>query len=263
MSDEEENTSAPKTGRRAKETAKRELEQAPIMLRKASVILLIGALLPFFSGLIYASKAKFEVGELTKDFPWAMWLALKVAVLLGGWIAYECAQVRAGEKPKSVLAGLANAHPLAGKGLAGVIWIASLVGVFLVDRVFVQTGNNGLVKEVFQLGALAELMTLILAFFSITHIYEYEHGGKFNPMIPLLMIGPGIAGVLNLIASIAAFSNPHTMIAALGLVGSVIVAAGGGLAIKTMVDSMKEAKVQGEEKKAAMREARRKERGRK
>jgi len=40
----------------------------------------------------------------------------------------------------------------------------------------------------------------------------------------------------------------------------VIVAAGGIFAIKIMIDSMKEAKVQGEIKKAAMREARKAER---
>ncbi|HPF14114.1 MAG: hypothetical protein H6829_03460 [Planctomycetes bacterium] len=254
MSDEE---TKPETAPRSRQqdSAKRELETAPLMLRKASYILLAGALLPFFSGLMYAANAKHEVGDLTQAFDWKTLIIAKALVLLGGWVLYECVQVRAGTKPKSVLAGLAKVHSMAGLGVALLLWIGALVFVFLSPGVYVET-TAGVTKEYFKFGAVAEVMTLMLALYSIAHIFEYEHGGKFNPMFPLLMIGPGLAGILNLLGSFSAFSNPSKMLGVIALAGGIIVAAGGGLAIYTMYMSFKEAKVQGELKKAAMREHR-------
>lgn len=239
--------------------AKRELEQAPLMLRKASWILVIGALFPFFSALRYAAAAINKVGDLTQAFDWKTWFIIKLMVVLGGWIAYECSLVRSGDKPKSALSGLANAHAKAGVGVASLLWIGAIVFLFMGNGVYVEV-SSGITKEVFQLGMVAEIMTLMLGMYAIEHIHGYEHGGKFNPLVPLLMLGPGIAGVLNLLSSIAAFRNPYSSLGAIGLIGSVIVAAGGIFAIKIMIDSMKEAKVQGEIKKAAMREARKAER---
>ncbi len=260
MSEEETQSS----GRRAKkEVAKRELEQAPLMLRKASTILLIGSLFPFFSGLKYAATAAYKVnGTSTQKFDWMTLIIAKVLVIAGGWVLYECHKVRSGEKPKSPLAGLANAHAMAGFAVAALLWIGALVYVFMSAGVNVQNAADTVV-ETFKLGAVAEVMTLMLAMYTFTHIYDYEHGGKFNPIIPLLMIGPGLAGIMNLLAIGSAFSNPHSGLGALGLIGSIIVAAGGGLAIYTMYASIQEAKVQGELKKAAMREARKAERARK
>ncbi|MBL4771116.1 MAG: hypothetical protein JKY61_08240 [Planctomycetes bacterium] len=239
--------------------AKRELEQAPLMLRKASWILVIGALFPFFSALRYASAAVNKVGDLTNAFDWKTWAIVKVLVVAGGWVAYECSLARSGDKPKSVLMGLAKAHAKAGIGVAGLFWIGAIVLLFMGAGVYVEV-SPGKTAEVFQLGMIAEILTLMLGMYAIEHIHGYEHGGKFNPLVPLLMVGPGIAGVLNLLSSIAAFRNPYSGLGAVGLIGSVIVAAGGIFAIKIMIDSMKEAKVQGEIKKAAMREARKAER---
>ena len=243
---------------------KRELEQAPLMLRKASWILMVGALLPFFSGLKYAATAVDKVDEVqTFAFDWKTLMIAKALVLVGGWILYECHKVRSGEKPNSPLKALANAHPISGLIVASLLWIGALVAIYTVNSVGVPVLNaEGKVQEVFRLGAIAEVMTLILAMFTLTHIYDYEHGGKFNPIVPLLMIGPGLAGIMNLIGIGSAFSNPHSGLGALGLIGGTIVAAGGGLAIYTMYASIQEAKVQGEAKKAAMREARKAERAR-
>ena len=244
------------------EVSKRELEQAPLMLRKASTILLIGALLPFFSGLKYAATAVNKAnGTTTMAFDWKTLIIAKVLVLIGGWVLYECHKVRSGEKPQSPLAAVANAHSLAGLVVTSLFWIGALAFVFMAPGVnVINAAENS--KEVFKLGAVAEVMTLMLAVYTFTHIYDYEHGGKFNPIIPLLMIGPGLAGLMNLIAIGSAFSNPHSGLGALGLIGSIICAAGGGLAIYTMYASIQEAKVQGEIKKAAMREHRKAQRAR-
>ncbi len=260
MSEEAEEPKTESPRKPAAASQKRELEQAPLMLRKASWILVIGALFPFFSALRYSAAAINKVGELTNAFDWKTWAIVKVLVVAGGWVAYECSLARSGDKPKSILMGLGKAHAKAGIGVASLLWIGAIVLLFMGSGVYVEISPSK-TAEVFQIGMVAEIMTLMLGMYAIEHIHGYEHGGKFNPLVPLLMVGPGIAGVLNLlISSKAAFSNPHSGLGAIGLIGSVIVAAGGIFAIKIMIDSMKEAKVQGEIKKAAMREARKAER---
>jgi len=259
MSEEEQEPQTRSSRKQAEASQKRELEQAPLMLRKASWILVVGAMLPFFTALRYASAATEKVGNLTNGFDWKAWAIIKLLVVAGGWVAYECSLARSGDKPKSVLKGLASVHAKAGLGVAGLLWIGAIALLFMGNGVYVEI-SPGKTGEVFKVGMVAEVLTLMLGMYAIEHIHGYEHGGKFNPLVPLLMIGPGIAGALNLLNSVAAFSNPHSGLGAIGLIGSVIVAAGGIFAIKIMVDSMKEAKVQGEIKKTAMREARKAER---
>ncbi len=259
MSEEAEEPKTESPRKPAAASQKRELEQAPLMLRKASWILVIGALFPFFTALRYAAAAINEAGGLTMGFDWKTWTIVKLLVVAGGWVAYECSMVRHGDKPKSALAGLANAHAKAGIGVASLLWIGAIVYLYMVSDVYVEI-SAGVTDKVFRVGMVAEVLTLMLGMYAIEHIHGYEHGGKFNPLVPLLMLGPGIAGILNLLSSIAAFRNPHSVLGSIGLIGSVIVAAGGIFAIKIMIDSMKEAKVQGEIKKAAMREARKAER---
>ncbi|MCP5023856.1 MAG: hypothetical protein GY930_19085 [bacterium] len=259
MSEEEQEPKTESPRKPAAAPQKRELEQAPLMLRKASWILVAGAMFPFFTALQYASAAVHKAGGDTQSFDWKTWAIIKVLVVIGGWVAYESSLARSGDKPKSVLMGLGKAHAKAGVGVAAIFWIGALVFLFMGDGVSVVNGE-GKLTQVFTWGMAAEVLTLMLGMYAIEHIHGYEHGGKFNPLVPLLMLGPGIAGVMNLLWSFSAFDNPHIKLGAIGLIGSVIVAAGGIFAIKIMIDSMKEAKVQGEIKKAAMREARKAER---
>ena len=98
----------------------------------------------------------------------------------------------------------------------------------------------------------AELLTLVLGGATFAHIWGYEHGGKFNPIFPLMFLGPGIAGLLNVFGSAGQFGE-RTGPALVGLLGSVLVAAGGLYAIYVMYQSIKEAKVEGERKKEEMR----------
>ena len=75
-------------------TNPRETEQTPVMLRKASQLLLIGALFPFYTGVKYASTAAQDAGGDTMGFDWATLILAKLLVLVGGWVAYECAVAR-------------------------------------------------------------------------------------------------------------------------------------------------------------------------
>ena len=56
---------------------KRELEQAPLMLRKAAKILFLGAILPFSVAIVYA-------GAGPEPVPWAALYGAKALALTGG-----------------------------------------------------------------------------------------------------------------------------------------------------------------------------------
>ena len=102
------------------------------------------------------------------------------------------------------------------------------------------------------------MSTLFLAVATLAHVLAYEYGGKFNPIFPLMFLGPAVAGVLQ-----ARCLRPHGQASARSSrdhLGSLIVAGGGFMAMYTMYVAMKEAKVQGEIKAAAMREERKRQR---
>lgn len=244
---------------------KRELEQAPIQLRKAAQVLLYGSLLPFFFGVHYSSAAaSSEFGGWASgsegSFPWLLVLGAKGLTLLGCWLFHEGYQATHGGKHKSPIAKLAKSHSAMTPLLAGIVWIAAIVWVFMAGtptytapgfEAAVELGNGRLVIE---------LMSLILAGATITHIFGYEHGGKFNPIFPLMFAGPAIAGIVNLFSFGNVTSSDSSGPGMLGLVGSIVIAVGGFMACKTMMDSMKEAKVAGEIRQAAIREERKRQR---
>ena len=241
----------------------RELETAPLLLQKASQLLIVGALFPFYTGVQYASQAISQVGNgyrgaVTQNFDWKTWALAKVLILLGGWIAIECAKVRSG-KDKSPLAGLAKAHELAGSLVALVLFLVAGGLVFQSSGVLVEIQNHS-AKEVFKLGAIAEIGVLALGMYTLAHIISYIGGGKFNPIFPLMFLGPAVAGLLNLVAGISVFSNPHTGIGALGLIGSLIVGAAGCYAMFIMWKSIQEAQEHGKRRQEEIRAARKAER---
>ena len=102
-------------------------------------------------------------------------------------------------------------------------------------------------------------ITLLLAAATFSHIFGYEHGGKFNPIFPLMFLGPGISGMLNIWGAALLFRT-STGMAIIGLLGSVTVGFGGLLAIYVMYVSMKQAKVQGDLKREALRQHRKQQR---
>ena len=232
---------------------KRELEETPIILRKTSKMLLFGALLPYFTATQYAAAVgTAPEGAVADPFPWKQLIIAKIIVLVGAWILQECAEAKAGTKPNSKLAGIASAHALAPAILAGLVWIGAIVYLFgapipLVDG-----------RSAFRLGAehIAELLTLILATATFTHIFAYEHGGKFNPIFPLMFLGPGLAGLLNMFSIGAVMGGSASGMGMLGILGSVLCAAGGCMAMYAMYVAMKQAKEEGDRKREELRMAR-------
>ncbi len=204
---------------------KRELEKAPLLLRKASMILLIGALFPFFSGLKLVAV------------PWGAWSLAKVLAVLAGWIFHQGYMATHGGKAAGFVDRLAKAHRMVPSILAAVIAIGAFVPAYMAGAL----GPIG-----------GEVATLLLASATFSHIFGYEHGGKFNPLFPLMFLGPAIAGLLNVIGAVRGFSTNAGM-SALVLVGSLVVAAGGVMAIYTMYVAMRQAKVEGDRKREELR----------
>ncbi|MEL6714144.1 MAG: hypothetical protein AAFP86_10235 [Planctomycetota bacterium] len=214
---------------------KRELETAPLLLRKASLILLIGSLFPWLTGLNFGA-----------EMPWAAWGVGVACALAGGWIMLESAKVNAGIGGSGAVAPIANAHPLAGQIFGLLVFVGGVVGVFVLG-----TGNFGLY-------GMLECGTVLLALATFAHILGYEYGGKFNPIFPLMFAGPAVAGTLNAIKAATRIGDNGLVI--LSLLGSLVVAAGGIYAMYTMFVSMKQAKIEGDIKKAQERERRKQER---
>lgn len=242
-------------------TNPRESEQTPVMLRKASQLLMIGAIFPFYTGVQYASAAAHAAGETTKTmgFDWTTLILAKVLVLFGGWVAYECAMARGAGKKKSPLDALAKSHEMAGSLVAMLFFAGAFAVVFMADEVMVMRLDNKVVG-VFKMGMAAEVGVLALGIFTLAHIVGYINGGKFNPIFPLMFLGPAFAGLLNLVASFNIFSKPHVGLGALGLIGSVIVGGAGCFAMYVMGSSIKEAKEHGKRRQDEMRAARKAER---
>ena len=197
----------------------RELERAPLMLRKAAAILIFASLLPWMR------PGGFHV----------MVLVAKVIVLAGGGILYYSVLARHGEKtPLDALAKLHN------RALDVLGWLVILVGVLpLVDGGEGGAGFPGAVEK----GALAIGLAVFM------QILDYEKGGKLNPVLGLMIPLVGIGALARLVTIFGSFE----VFAFLGCVG-VIAAA--GVAGRTLQVAMKEAKAHGEAKKMAAVEAR-------
>ena len=210
---------------------KRELEQAPLLLRKAAVIVGAGAALPFFSAL-----------DAENAIAWGPLLGAKALAGVAGYVLHQGCMATHGGKAAPAIAGMANGNAKVPAILAGLIALGAIAVAFLCPRMGYSIG---------------EVSTLLLALATYTHIWGYEHGGKFNPLYPLMFLGPAIAGVLNLIGAAAAFGvEDHPGIPALGLLGSLVVGAGGILATYTMYVAIKQAKVEGDIKREQMRQYR-------
>lgn len=211
---------------------KRELEKAPQLLRKASRILLAGSLLPWLVGFKTAGA-----------MPWTPWAITKIVALVAVWIFQQGYVATHGGEAKGVIGKLATAHRMAAPILAAVVAAAALL---------VALTTPGMDR----FAASGEVLTVLLAGATFSHIFGYEHGGKFNPIFPLMFLGPGIAGLLGIFGAVSALGGEDPLPVWLGLVGTVIVAAGGMMAMYVMYVAMKQAKVEGDRKKAEAREKR-------
>jgi hypothetical protein len=224
---------------------KRDLEEAPLQLRKASKILFFAGLLPMAGVRV----TEFAGGQ----FPWAATYIAKAIALVGMWLFYQgYVATHQGESKIAALDKFAKAHHLVMPIVATVI---SLVAFwFLVSA----PGFEGATFWA-QSSSFVEVGTLILASVTFCHIFGYEHGGKFNPIFPLMFLGPGVGGVFALFIgfkNLADTTGSAKAAAAGGLLGQVIAAVGGLMAMWIMYKAMKQAKVEGDLKRVAAREAR-------
>lgn len=239
-----EESEAPRERRSGRQIGeKRELEQAPLMLRKAAKILLIGAIFPFFSAIKYATSGDVVSGD---SFPWGVVLGAKAVALAGCWLFHQGYMATHGGKAQNdAIDKMAKSHHMVMPILAVVFWVASLAILF---------SASGAVVDVLKFGAIGEVLTVILAGATISHIFGYEHGGKFNPIFPLMFAGMAFAGITSAIAGFGAEGTAKLAM----IVGGAVVGLGGGLAAFTIVEAMMQAKKEGDIKKQAQIEERRK-----
>ena len=212
---------------------KRELEQTPVILRKASMILFAGSMLPWLVAL------KAEPGA---QIAWDKLYTAKAVALVAAWLFHQGFLATHGGPAAGLVKSLAGAHKAIPAALAGVIALAS---------VYLGYGHANLDSG----AAMAEVATMLLAAATFSHIWGYEHGGKFNPIYPIMFLGPALAGLLSVFGVAAQFKNSPGLAAA-GLVGCLTVGAGGCMAIYALYQAMKQAKIEGEEKKRLQREHR-------
>ncbi len=233
----------------------RELETAPLLLRKASKVLIAGAALPWITAVATEGH-----------MPWGNWAGGVVLTFLAGFVMVEAVKARRGLPANGAVAGVAKSHALAGTGLGLLIFIGAVVVAFLGKAYFdgepgrfvgntIDAALYPKAEDRYGLRAIMEHATLLLGLATFAHILDYEYGGKFNPIFPLMFLGPALAGSFQLIGAFGAFGD-NSLGALLSLVGSSTVAAGGFMAIYTMYASMKQAKVEGDLKRAAQLEAR-------
>lgn len=238
------------------EPPKRELEQAPLMLRKASVVLMCGAALPWMTSI-----------ETAGHMPWPSWFGAWVLTFIAGWLLLDGTKARYGAKANGISKALAGAHPMGPAGAAVAVFLGAVIislttavyfnGAEFFDFVLPEDTELELDNK-YPINAILEFGTLFLALATFAHITAYEYGGKFNPIFPLMFVGPAVAGVFKVLEAGSMLGDYPLVL--VGVLGAAAVGAGGIMAIYTMYVTMKEAKVQGDLKKEAARERKRAER---
>ena len=234
---------------------KRELEQAPLLLRKSSVILMCGGALPWLTSI-----------STQGNMPWPQWFGAWALTLVAGWLLLDGAKAKAGDKASGISVALAGAHPMGPMGASLLLFVVAAVisvttGVYSYnDGFFFSPPENPDLKysNVYGIRAVLEFGTLYLALATFAHIQSYEYGGKFNPVFPLMFLGPAVAGTLQVLGAASMLGDFG--LALVGAAGSIGVAAGGVMAMYTMYVTMKVAKEEGDRKRLEARERKRAER---
>ena len=198
----------------------RELEKAPLMLRKAALVLVVASLFPWLT------KTSWETNTLLA----------KVVVLLGGYLSFLSVKLGADEDVPGVFRAISG-------GNAKVLNIIGLIVMLVGVAPVVDAGASEPLRRVM------ERVFLAVGLIVVCQITTYEKGGKFNPTLGLFIPFAALAGVGRLITLAAEFD----IWAALG--GLLATGAGivGGY---TLFLAMKEAKEHGQAKRRAQMEAR-------
>lgn len=165
--------------------APRELEAAPLMLRKAALVLSVAGLLPWLQ------PGGFDL----------MVLAGKAVVLVGALLFYWGVLAAHGEKAPGFVASLSKSNAKLPE------WIALAVMVV------------GLAVPPYTLGAIVERGALLIGTLVWLQVLAYEKGGKFNPVGGLVIPLLGVAG-LGRIATIFSEFDALALLGSLGVVGA-------------------------------------------
>ncbi|MAF64741.1 MAG: hypothetical protein CMJ84_03655 [Planctomycetes bacterium] len=207
---------------------KRDLDRAPLVLRKAALVLLAGSILPWGNPLA----------------SWGGTVAEKLLCFLAVWLFYQSHILKVGGQVHGLVKNIGR------KGPGSVMILAAVVAVIgLIPSATLGAEALTLFKT------FTEKAFLLLAGYTFVHIFDYEHGGKFNPMFPLLFCFAAVGGFLSVFTVVPAMGEAGPL-AFVALIGTVAVTAAGCMAAYTMIVAMKEAKVHGEAKRAAALEAR-------
>ena len=202
MTDETNPTAYSPGSKNEAEPPKRELEQAPLLLRKASRILIVGALFPWMTSI-----------STQGHMPWGYWFGAVIMTLMAGGVLYEGANAKAGAKANGLVKKVSDMHPMAVPGLSVLLFVLAAVIAFSGSVYFSKTGHHFLgfsiaegaedYRDTYSLRAVLEHGTLYLALATFAHIHNYEYGGKFNPIFPLMFLGPAVAGAMHVLTAAA------------------------------------------------------------
>ncbi len=226
---------------------RRQLERAPILLRRAAVLLMVAGLLPW-------------VGH---GGTWVTFVLAKALIALGGLLFLQSIKVRTGETIAGGLGGLAKVNwgPQPGqkaKGLQAALgfiptplhviaWLLTIAGLI------VPAFDPAAALETFSFGkALTEVGLFAWGIATFVHIAAYERGGGFSPVYPFVFLAPGLGGAFTLTRGLAASEKDP-----LAILGAALATASGVLAVYTISVAIMQAKKQGDAKREAALAARR------
>ena len=244
-------------------STKRDLEGAPKHLQKAALIAIAGGLLPWHSFG--------HAGPVT-------WVAGKLLLLLGGWLLWKSVDYRSKVPVPGFIASLGKLELIKKKEVdpkvaarrasrqtgptklevpfptaLHVVGLALLVLACLAPLFDPSHAERGeaVLKSVAELGMLAWAVGTWI------HIYAFERWASFNPIYPMIFIGLLVAGFQRAIESV---THPEGL-QPIGLLGGLAVGVAGGMAAYTIVESMMQAKREGDAKKQLEIERRKAARG--
>lgn len=201
----------------------RELEKAPLMLRKAALVLVVASLFPWVTTLGWDTNT----------------LIAKVVVLLGGYLAYTAVKMGAGEDVPGALRAISGGNSKVLNIIGLVLMLAGVAAPF-VDPAAAEEIQRAM-----------ELLFLAIGLIVVCQITTYEKGGKFNPTLGLFIPFAALAGLGRIVTL---FGKDAFDIWA--LIGSLLSMGAGIVGGYTLVLAMKEAKEHGQAKRRAQMEAR-------
>jgi len=216
----------------------RELEEAPRVLQKAAWVLVVGCLFPWMS----VDTVVAEDGGIENP----MHFAAKAVILVGAFVFHHALKASYGD-PKAGFAKNLDIKvvPPRRRSMGWNVGEFLGLGIMLVGLLPVLEGTGVSLGSI-GLAIYGDKGLLILGLVTISHIYAYSKGATFNPLFPILFLGPALAGLLSIPKGLGWWTA-----------GSVLASLAGVMAVYTIVVAMKQAKAEGDAKRAAQAAARR------